>query len=44
LSLLAGENLDLAFKLEENQHPEFGGLQLVLCDAHRSAAAVTASA
>jgi single-stranded-DNA-specific exonuclease len=44
LNLLAGESLDLAFRLEENHHPDFGGLQLVLCDAARSAVAVTASA
>ena len=43
LNLLAGESIDLAFRLEENQHPDFGGLQLVLCDAARSAI-VTATA
>jgi len=44
LNLLAGESVDLAFRLEENQHPDFGGLQLVLCDAARSAVAATATA
>jgi len=44
LNLLAGEPLDLAFKLEENQHPEFGGLQLVLCGLARTAVAATAQA
>jgi single-stranded-DNA-specific exonuclease len=44
MNLLAGERLDLAFRLEENQHPDFGGLQLNLCDVVRSAVAVPASA
>jgi len=44
LNLLAGESVDLAFRLEENQHPDFGGLQLVLCDATRSPVAATATA
>src|SRR4051812_36271183 len=44
LNLLAGESLDLAFRLEENHHPDFGGLQLILCDAARSAVAVPATA
>jgi single-stranded-DNA-specific exonuclease len=43
MNLVAGESLDLAFRLEENQHPDFGGLQLVLCDAARSAVAATAT-
>src|SRR5262249_36134078 len=41
LNLLAGESLDLAFRLDENHHPEFGGLQLVLCDLARAPVAVT---
>ena len=44
LNLLAGESLDLAFRLDENQHPEFGGLQLILCDLTRVAVAATAPA
>src|SRR3954468_13566248 len=44
LKLLAGESLDLAFRLDENQHPEFGGLQLILCDLTRAAVAATAQA
>ena len=44
MNLLAGESVDLAFRLEENHHPDFGGLQLILCDAARSAVAATASA
>jgi single-stranded-DNA-specific exonuclease len=43
MNLVAGESLDLAFRMEENQHPDFGGLQLVLCDAARSAVAATAT-
>lgn len=30
--LLLGDVIDVAFKLDENQHPDFGGLQLVMCD------------
>lgn len=30
--ILAGDLLDLAFTIEENSHPEFGGLQLSVCD------------
>jgi single-stranded-DNA-specific exonuclease len=44
LNLLAGDSLDLAFRLDENQHPEFGGLQLILCDLTRAAVAATAQA
>ena len=44
LNLIAGESLDLAFRLDENQHPEFGGLQLILCDLGRAAVAATAQA
>src|SRR4051812_2912329 len=44
MNLLAGESLDLAFRLDENHHPDFGGLQLVLCDAARSTVAATATA
>lgn len=44
MQLLAGDRLDLAFKLDENEHPDFGGLQMVLCDVRKakveSAAAV----
>ena len=44
LNLVSGESLDLAFRLDENQHPEFGGLQLILCDLTRAAVAATAQA
>jgi single-stranded-DNA-specific exonuclease len=30
--LLANDVVDLAFRLEENTHPEFGGIQLSVCD------------
>lgn len=30
--LVAGDRLDIAFTLEENTHPDFGGMQLVLKD------------
>ena len=30
--LLIGDVIDIAFKIDENQHPDFGGLQLVMCD------------
>jgi single-stranded-DNA-specific exonuclease len=44
LNLISGDSLDLAFRLDENQHPEFGGLQLILCDLARAAVAATAQA
>lgn len=34
--LLANDVVDLAFTLEENVHPEFGGLQLSICDLKRA--------
>ncbi|MGE5207251.1 MAG: single-stranded-DNA-specific exonuclease RecJ [Chlamydiota bacterium] len=33
--VLAGDVLDVAFTLEHNDHPEFGGLELRLCDVVR---------
>jgi single-stranded-DNA-specific exonuclease len=33
--LTVGDIVDLAFTVEENSHPEFGGLQLVICDFAR---------
>ena len=36
-SLLAGDVLDLAFSVDYNEHPEFGGVQLTLIDFVRSA-------
>ena len=38
-SLVAGDILDLAFTLDYNQHPDFGGVQLNLVDFTRSVAA-----
>lgn len=35
-AIIAGDLLDLAFTVEENQHPEYGGLQLSVCDFRRS--------
>lgn len=34
--ILANDCVDLAFTLEENTHPEFGGIQLRVCDFERS--------
>jgi single-stranded-DNA-specific exonuclease len=34
--VIAGDLLDLAFTVEENSHPDFGGLQLSVCDFTRS--------
>ena len=35
--LVVGDELDVAFTLEMNDHPDFGGLELRLCDYRRSA-------
>jgi single-stranded-DNA-specific exonuclease len=35
--LIVGDKLDVAFTLEVNDHPDFGGLELRLCDYQRSA-------
>ena len=35
-SLLAGDILDLAFSVDYNEHPDFGGVQLSLVDFVRS--------
>jgi len=39
--LVVGDTLDLAFTVEENSNPDFGGLQLILCDYLQSTAALT---
>ncbi|HTK95747.1 MAG TPA: single-stranded-DNA-specific exonuclease RecJ [Terriglobales bacterium] len=39
LELKAGDEVEIACKLDENTHPEFGGLQLMLCDLRKLAAA-----
>jgi hypothetical protein len=33
--LLPGDLLEIAFALEENEHPEFGGIELSLRDFQR---------
>jgi single-stranded-DNA-specific exonuclease len=46
-ALIAGERLDLAFTLEENHHPDFGGPQMILKDfakAEARAAAIQSAA
>jgi len=39
--LLAGDVLDLAFTVDYNEHPDFGGVQLNLVDFARVAAAAS---
>jgi single-stranded-DNA-specific exonuclease len=34
--ILANDSLDLVFTLDENTHPEFGGIELRVCDFRRS--------
>ncbi|MFL6438094.1 MAG: single-stranded-DNA-specific exonuclease RecJ [Terriglobales bacterium] len=34
--ILANDSVDLAFTLDENTHPEFGGIELRVCDFRRS--------
>jgi single-stranded-DNA-specific exonuclease len=41
--LLVNDMLDLAFTLEENKHPEFGGIQLIVKDLRRAQPAVAES-
>jgi single-stranded-DNA-specific exonuclease len=43
LALVVGDKLDVVYALEENHDPEFGGIQLILKNAMRSAAAVGVS-
>jgi single-stranded-DNA-specific exonuclease len=43
-SLLVGDTLDLAFTLDYNQHPDFGGVQLNLVDYARAVPILTAAA
>jgi single-stranded-DNA-specific exonuclease len=37
--LVVGDALDVAFTLQHNDHPDFGGLELRVCDFRRSAGA-----
>ena len=39
--ILVNDSVDLAFVLDENTHPEFGGIELRVCDFQRSLAAST---
>jgi hypothetical protein len=41
--LLVGDTLDLAFSLDYNEHPEFGGVQLNLLDFARTAPVAAAT-
>jgi len=34
--ILANDSVDVAFTLDENTHPEFGGIELRICDFRRS--------
>jgi single-stranded-DNA-specific exonuclease len=34
--ILANDSLDLAFTLDENTHPDFGGIELRVCDFRRA--------
>jgi len=38
-NISAGDCADIAFSLDENSHPEFGGLQLILKDLRKQAVA-----
>jgi single-stranded-DNA-specific exonuclease len=42
--LLAGDVLDIAFNVGQNEHPEFGGLELNLCDFKKKSVETAASA
>jgi len=42
--LLAGDTIDLAFSVDYNQHPDFGGVQLNLVDLKRTAPVRVAAA
>jgi hypothetical protein len=41
--LLAGDVLDLAFTVDYNEHPDFGGVQLSLVDFARATPLVSAA-
>jgi len=42
--LLAGDTLEVAFTLDHNDHPEFGGIELSLRDFQISKAVITIAA
>ncbi len=41
--ILANDRIDLAFTLDENTHPDFGGIELRVCDFKKSATVMEAS-
>jgi single-stranded-DNA-specific exonuclease len=41
--ILANDCIDLAFMLDENTHPDFGGIELRVCDFKKSATVMEAS-
>jgi single-stranded-DNA-specific exonuclease len=41
-NITLGETVDVAFTLDENTHPEFGGLQLSVIDLRRTAESIAA--
>lgn len=43
-AVIAGDSLDVVFSIQENCHPDFGGLQLSMCDFRRTAAACATAA
>ena len=36
MGLTAGTQVDVAYRIRENDHPEYGGLELTLCDFTRT--------
>jgi hypothetical protein len=43
-ALLAGDNLDIVFTIDQNDHPEYGGLELTLRDFKSRAQGIAAEA
>jgi single-stranded-DNA-specific exonuclease len=41
--LVVGDQIDVAFTLEHNDHPDFGGLELRVCDYQRATLSHAAS-
>jgi len=41
-ALLAGDNLDIVFTIDQNDHPEYGGLELTLRDFKSRAQGIAA--
>ena len=42
LNLTTGDAVDLVYRLRENEHPEFGSLELEIIDLRRSASLIAA--